>query len=441
MKHAGYLLLLSFLFIFSLSPISCSDSEPHLGQTAMVIIDLGLPDETVSANTSVIDYILNLITPRLAMAQTAPAVFSSITVRITASDLGSVEKTFPPYGSISLNVLSGKQRQFEVTASVAPGEPNAGSRFKGTAIVDLTAGDTVTLPVVMSVNETKIVVPDFNGAKIVMMDTIYGGNLVSRNTSSIFATARTLNPYDIDFDAHGRIYFANNVASSSGGIYRMENINSTWAAGTCVQLVTDTNGVRSISIDRTRNMLYYVDASNDLYKLNLNGGSPTVLISSSASISIATVCVDESSGILYISYMQGTLTQFPYICRYNPETPAFIPSAYPLNPLGLTTASDLIVKNGYLYACFITAQEIIQLPLNLVGATTPPSLTGKPGGNAFLGPHMFIAITNRKIYFIDEREGDGTNLDESIISFAGIDGSEWAVYPNTSGFFNFYSSC
>jgi len=413
-----------------------------LGQTSTVIINLGLQSDH-AADTSIIDKVRRFFV-RDAIAQTAPAAFSSIKVRVTATDIGVIEKEFNPYGTISLNVPAGNLRQFEVIAYVTPVESIAAISFRGTSIANLPAGETVTIPIVMILDETKLVIPDYAGQKIVIMDGLNGSALISKTATDIFDTGGVLRPYDIDFDSRGRIYFANYYAPDAG-VFRMENINSKISDGTCTQIVDSSTEIRSIAIDRIRNILYYVNYSGDLYKLNLSGGSPTILFTSSVNQVAVSVCVDEASGMAYLAYMLGTLTRNPFISKYNPlnETPGLVPPAFPLNPyVGTTPAYDLIVKKGYLYISHYGVRQILQLPLSFSASTIPQTLSGKPGGSyPFYGPHMFIAVANRKLYFIDELEDSGLNTDEAIVSISGIDGSGWGLYPNSTGFFSYYSSC
>jgi hypothetical protein len=428
------LLLLSF---------SCSDSENrHLAllNQAKVVIDLNLSDK--QASSGVLDTIRRLFVQD-AVAATAPAVFSSITVRVTGIDIGLIEKNFTPIEAISLSVPAGNLRWFEVTAYVAPGDPSAAASFRGTAVANLPAGETVNVPVVMSLNETRLVVPDYTGQKIVMMDTGTGQILASKNASDIFGNALTLSPHDIDFDSQGRIYFSNYILGSDGGVFRMDNINSTWNAlstGSCVQLVQNAQA-RSISIDKKRNVLYYTYYSTSntygISSLDLISGASGVIIPAQT-YSLNTVCVDENSGYIYytlvLNFGAGPVY---YIIGRDPATSTDLPNSYP----STATIFDLNVNGGYLYASLSSTAQVARLPLDLI-ITTPPVLTGQPGTtNNFLGPERLLPISKRRLYVIDELGNDGDNSNERIISFTDINGSGWTTYPNDQNIFVFYNAC
>ena len=101
MKHLVHNITLSSLIILAVLCLSCSDSERRmglLGQTSTVIINLGLPDDLVMANPSMIDRIRRFFT-KDAIAQTAPAAFSTVKVRITATDIGVIKGISIPMAS------------------------------------------------------------------------------------------------------------------------------------------------------------------------------------------------------------------------------------------------------------------------------------------------------------------------------------------------------
>jgi hypothetical protein len=217
----------------SAAVISCSDSEsrmsPLLKKTA-VTLNLGLPPENPSADNNSIWNRIRRFFVKDAVAQTAPAAFGSVLVRVAGADFGAMEQTFGGTDAISLSVPSGSLRQFEVIAYTAPGDPSAALSFRGTATADLPAGGTVSIPVVMGLNETKIVAPDGvnqfspGTAGLVMIDNMDGSNWIHRTAASFAGFSGTLSPYDISFDTRGRIYIANN---NTPGVIRMDNINGT----------------------------------------------------------------------------------------------------------------------------------------------------------------------------------------------------------------------
>lgn len=434
MKKIASALILT-AFIAGASLLSCADSESRmpLAGYATVVINLGMHPESETAGLSIIDRVLRLFT-RDAVAGTAPANFSTIKIRITAPDIGSISNDFPPTSIITMIVPGGKRRIFDVTAYVAAGETSAALTFSGTTMADIPAGKTVNVPVLMCVEETKLVIPDRYNFRLVMMDGVNGANTITKINSDLGITS-TIYPYDIDFDARGRIYFSNNIGTT-GGIYQMETINSTVAAGTCVKIASSTTGVSYIAIDRKRNILYYIDeiSSNNLVKYDLDTGTSQTLITGSTSLSPANVCVDEESGYLYISYSVIGAASYRFIREYDPVSASWTGVSSPnLSVLPF----DILVKDGYLYESFVSSGQIVKMSLDLT--TTIGTLT-ESGSNAFLGPHMFLAVTNRKLFVVDEDENDIINTNERVVSFNGIDGSGWEATA-TPGTFVFYSSC
>ncbi len=427
------LILTGFVTTFS-----CSDTEHRIPLgSSRVIINMGLPPETPDAELGLIERIRRLFVPD-AIAQSAPAAFSSILVRVTGADIGTIVQEFGAYEVISMNVPAGALRLFEVTAIVAPGDPSAAASFRARRRRTARPGQTVNVPVVMGLNETKIVVPDYGSSSIVMINSMSGSGFVRKVASDIFGSG-LLRPYDVDVDNHGRIFFANSPGGAPyAGIFRMNSINGTVIDSTCIQIISGSTDVVSLAIDQKRNLLYYVTATPALYKTDLNGFSPQ-LLTTTGFTTISAVAADENSGYIYVAYSVVGTVPIPRICRYNPAGSGSILNVYNSG----SVASDLVVKGDHVYASFVPTPSIIQLPLDLVPAGPPPMLTGKPGGSdPFLGLYRFLAVSNRKFYIIDERSSDGTNANERIVSFGDINGTGWETYPpSPQSIFVFYSAC
>lgn len=434
------------LCIVSVSLFSCSDSENRhlalLGQ-AKVIIDLNLHQED-QASAGILDTIRRLFV-RDAIAQSAPATFSEIRVSVTGTGMSAITRSFAPYDVISMNIPAGSLRRFEVTAYVTPGDPSPAASFTGTSTANLPAGATVSVPVVMNVNEMRLVIPDYcemsiNG-KIVMFDTIKGENRISRTNTDIFNDGLSLSyylrPYDIDFDSHLRIYFANHAYSTDSGVFRMKDMNGSFLSGTC-EMVANVDQIESISIDRKRNILYYSNNSSTISRLNLGNEIPitpeTVITIPSGMINA--VCVDEATG--YVYYVYSLTYDVIAYCNPNIETPEQISDSGSL--LIGSNIFDLIVKNGFLYASDVNSanHRIVQLPLDL--SSIIDTLSVEPDtANNFMGPREFIAVTSRKIYFIDESQTiDGRDDNEKIISISDINGTGYEEYLNSDSYFQFY---
>ena len=126
----------------------------------------------------------------------------------------------------------------------------------------------------------------------------------------------------------------------------------------------------------------------------------------------------------------------PHISRFDPVNLAWVTPVY--NPGA--AAFDITVKTGHLYAAFRTLGEIRQLPFNLDTVATPPVvLTSKPDDtDAFIGPTEFIAITNRKLFVLDDSAW--VDPDDRVVSINDIDVSGWET-TETPGTFRFYYMC
>src|SRR5271157_3286815 len=178
MKRIKMMIYLAALII-NFSMLSCSDSESKLSplfKQTLVVLNLGMPPENPSAYDNTIWNKIRNFFVRDALAQTAPATFSNILVRVSGPDIGIIEQEFGPLGTISFSVPAGSLRQFEVIAYVSPLDPSAALSFRGTAIANLPEGETVSVPVLMTLNETKIVVPDFQNSRIATIDNMSGAN-------------------------------------------------------------------------------------------------------------------------------------------------------------------------------------------------------------------------------------------------------------------------
>jgi hypothetical protein len=418
--------------------LSCSDSEsrmsPLLKQTT-VILNLGLPPENPGAlNDSLWNRIRRFFV-KDAVAQTAPAAFSSILVRVIGADFGVMEKEFGPYGAVSLNVPSGSLRQFEVIAYSAPGDPSAALSFRGTAVANLPAGETVSIPVLMGLNETKIVVPDPFGSspRIVQINDMSGAGWIAKIGTDIGFSAANFYPYDIDFDTRGRIYIANNNgASGYDVVIRIDNINST----SYTPLGSGSgSGIVTLTVDRIRNYVYYA-TSAALGRCNLDGTNPiepiTLTFGAETMSTIRGMDID-ANGILYVAGSNG-LGQ-GRIYRFD-TSQNIVTNSYTTN---LNTPWDTTVRPPYVYiANYGGPSAILQLDMNLqfVGGygTIVAVLDTTPGH--FYGPERFLAIRNDALIIIDE----GSSLDK-LVSIRDITGSNWLTYGSTGegvGQFRFY---
>ncbi|HOT47027.1 MAG TPA: hypothetical protein PLC28_19270 [Spirochaetota bacterium] len=420
---AGYILVCCLLASSALT-ISCSDSERNLGitkQTSTVVINLNLPDKNASLKASVLDRIFSFFV-KDAVAQTAPAAFSSVAVLVTGPDIAPIEKSFAS-SSISFDVPSGAIRQFDVTAHVAPGDPSAAASFRGTSVANLPAGTTVNVPVAMTVNETKLVIPDLQNRRIVIMDDMTGSGWLPR-TQTDFDFYDFFFVYDIDFDARGRIYFTNsyNATNAEGGVWVMENINDLTPQHIF------TGQAYAIAVDRVRNLVYF-SAGSTQSEIWMWDGTKTTQLSAGTYFQTNGIDVEQSTGLLYLAC---NISGYYYIAKYRPGAGDI--ATYPASGGLSEQIWDVAMKGGLVYATVINGSvsannRVICLSSDL----NPSSLLElhRDASSNFIGPKRFVAPLNRRFYVTD----DSTGSNDAIVSFGNIFDIQWILYTRD---FQFY---
>jgi hypothetical protein len=458
MKKSSFIILI--LLSLSFSVLTCSDSEkrlsPLLNQTK-VIIDLGLPPEHAANESTMWDKIRGFFI-RDAVAQSAPATFSSILVRVSGPDIGVMEQSFGPMGTLSLNVPSGSFRQFEVIAYVAPGDPSAALSFSGAAIANLPAGDTVTVPVFMAVNETKIVIPDSysNGLGVTrrlvqldnMSNTFSSWKQLQRSGITGGLVEPFIQPWDVDFDSRGRIYVANNRGNASMGdncVFRIDNINGgtpyLYPEASARTSLLNNYGITSVAVDRVNNYVYYSffnssSGRSELWRSNIYDNSShevlTINVGVEQMVRINGMSSD-SNGMLYIAGQTTGLEN--RIFKYNTSTQIVI-AAFGSGVSYLINPEDTLVKPPYVFVANPGGSnnyKILQLDMNLqfvtgygIQATGVDTAQGH-----FYGPRRFLAIRNDSLIIVDDYT-IGTDLDK-LVSMNNMLGSGWNPIGSSGG--------
>jgi len=338
-KVAGYLAVCG-LIISSVFIVSCSDSERILGvtkQTSTVVINLNLPDKHAMVKRTVLDRIFRLFM-RDAVAQTAPpAAISSITVRVTGQDISPLEYKFNATDSIAFNVPAGNLRQFEVIAHVDPADPSAILSLRGFSVANLPAGQTVYVPVVMILNETKLVIPDMGNNRLVVKGSINDSTWTPITTLPGFTG--TFRPYDVDFDSVGRMYIAN---YGDTGIIRIDNTNGDNLIQSTASLFGNIPYIQTITVDRNNNRLYFA-TNSQIYRSDLDGLNFEPITLTTTFSNLRGIDVDTKGFV----YMTGTTTSPEHIViRYDPlnpfETVSFRNST-------LSTPWDVLIRNKSIY--------------------------------------------------------------------------------------------
>jgi hypothetical protein len=449
MKQGRFFFLIVFLIILSVSFLSCSDSERRLGftkGTTTVVLNLGLQQEHAMAPKSFIDTIFSFFVPE-AVAQTAPAAFSSISVLVTGPDISPIESNFTSGNSISLTVPSGNLRQFLVTAHVDPADPSAALSFRGTSVANLPEGVTVSVPVVMVLNETKIVVPDFRNQRIVIIDNFTTPNWTARTTINWTTMTGTLWPHDVDFDARGRLYIANNV--NPGGVIRMDDINGTGLIQTGNLLFGNINNVVTLAVDRINNYVYF--ATNfALYRSSLDGTSTSsalTLPSIFSGMYIRGIDVD-TSGMLYI-VVAPLSAGLSYIVKYNPNSESQIGTEYSTN---LSNPWDVQVRGSDIYVAnygqYTAGYQIMQFTFSnntfTLATHNGNRSTSTTGTGYFYGASRFLAIRNDVLIVADSNQGSTPTDFDQLVSFSDMSFANWASFGSFGSLndqFKLYSFC
>lgn len=449
--------------------ISCADSESRMplgGATA--IIKLGHSDA--------VDKALAPGAP-LAASETLPpfALFDRVMVTVSGPDIGTIQKNFPYSDTISMDVPAGAVRRFEVTVFVAPFDPDnfltwtAASTFKGTSTANVPAGATVSVPVMMILDETKFVIPDYLNNRIVQFSTI-------PTALATWVPATSTNPVDIDFDARGRIYVLNkSVLSGYDMIYRSETIMTT---GTQVldQAYFPNLTIRAFTIDRRRNILYLAnyDFGIDIISVDLSQSLPAMEMTFLNTVDPSTynpyfsdiTAMDVGNdGMLTIIGNDYNANQI--MMRYNPFMSELVCSegchkiyGFPVGaPFDFSslyiTPKDVQVRGQDV--CVLTQSDMPGFVLLQFQATpagfvlgthfgTIPSIMGPPEKNFFYGPQQFAIRRENLLVVIDEGSYyDMWNhgVDRLVLTDFDI-ARPWTTFGRTGsgdGQFNFYAYC
>jgi len=366
-------------------------------------------------------------------------------------------------------VPSGNLRQFEVTANVAPGDPSAALSFRGTTAANLPEGETVSVPVIMGLNETKIVAPDnvlavsgpYNSTRRVVMFSDMSGagwsSLTQTAVTSLGLSSGSFIPYDVSFDSRGRIYIAN---FSTIGIIRIDNINGTnFLQGSASRFYTGgaaVSSVNTVAVDRIRNVVYFA-TNAELYQSNLDGTN-TQLLPDPASLGTNIMWgIDvDSAGMLYIVARGGTVTQ---MIKYNPYSapPAQIGSAFTVTSTATPSmVFDILIQGQYIYVANVAGNagnQILQLAFSNNAFTIVSSngtrTTTPTGAGQFFGATRFIAIRNDGFIIMDSNQGTSPTDFDRVVSFNDLSFNAWTTYGSFNnsgngdavGLFRFFTQC
>ncbi|HPG48941.1 MAG TPA: hypothetical protein PLL11_00050 [Spirochaetota bacterium] len=455
-------LVMAIFMLAGMSLLSCADDEsrPSLAGDATVIINLGLPPEYETVNASIIDRVLRFFT-RDAVAAPAPAAFGNISIRVTGNGIGSIAKDFPSTGVISMTVPGGGPRTFEVTAIIAPGDPSAIFSFYGSTIANVPSGGTVNIPILMSLNETKLLVPDRRNNRLVLLDNLsLAGWNTTITTSELGAITGGFYPHDIDYDSRGRIYIANWVSSGTD-IIRMDDLNGSNLRQFDINFagVFNLTNVIGVAIDRSRDILYCI-SSTELFKVPLASIENNNMVgvvrldnpSDAISSNLYGIDVDEDG----FPYIVNGLTGNWRITKYNPDL-STAGIMYQLAFPSLNWGYDIKIEKPYIYVLNSSGAADYQVLKYHIDYESPPtatySLVDHFGTNTttanladgmFYGPRKFVGIRNDGLFIINNKE-TVTCLCKMIrlgtLPSLGSGWSAFGAHGGGAGQFRFYSNC
>jgi len=386
----------------------------------------------------------------VSMKQPAGAV-TSIALVVSGPGMSTIARSLSPTETqATLEVPAGKDRIFTVLVSTRH------LTFKGESSVDLLPGQSVAVAVQPTLAATPIIVPDpYDMLRLVQIDDMSGSGWTEISSSNLTAAGISVptdfRPWDVDFDAHGRVYIANR----SDGIVRIDDINAgnpLWFARGSV----GTFQAWGIAVDRIRGWIYFTNGTVlNRSSVGEPAASPVTIDLSDLPFSEFTLygLDTDSEGYLYIGAEDSGVYG---VYKINPAPPPARASlaASPFLDGALFTATgtpayiDVVVKDPYVYVTNQTGgagSRILQLTkgLELVegfGDAAPP-LPTLPGTGDFYGPVRFVAILNKKITVIDEPPFDLSNADDRLVAFDDMNGLGWVTYGTRgsgTGQFDFF---
>ncbi len=349
-----------------------------------------------------------------------PEIITGGTLRIEGPESEAVVKSFDKGDdAIKIVVPSGRQRRIELEINLDTdpiANPGPVLSFIGTAFVDLAPNEVKRLSLKMIPGRTKILVPDRNGNKVLQIFGLHLPNTALVNQASLSwpVGGSFFWPSDIDLDARGRIYVANNYTSPYDVIVRLDSIPDPTP-----EFLQADGQVEALAVDKYNNLLYYsaYNASlgyNTFWYVNMNvasGPPPQVQISLPTEYSYITGIDTDRDGFVYIT--GGS--EPPFVVKLKPKSAEIVASFMddPMSPV-LSSPQDIIVKDNGVFVSnpyngtpdtAILRFRASDLSLDAAGSggtrdgfTLPPVTT--PG--ILWGPSKFIGNTTREFFILDE---------------------------------------
>jgi hypothetical protein len=351
--------------------------------------------------------------------------FSSITVKVSGSDMSPVTATATGYaGSLSIQVPAGSGRLVELTAVPASGStaPIFAKSYFGSTTADLSEGQTTSVTIKLALSETKLILPGRESAESPF--TLRMADSLKSAISSPFAEE----PNGIAIDQYGRLF----VSNSDGYVRRLTNLT-----GAPDLLGPFPAYPGPMAYDAARNRLY-------VYCTPPEQGDPqlTFVDLSVSTSAYSTVMIPEgyytyreyypiavdNDGYLYIGLWNNEETFGIAKLAVTGSGQDFVPSAvvgfatdFGSSDMYWGNIADITVKDGILYLA-LSDQVESDYPENLLSrgkvvamdTSTMGKLweTGWVGNQAqfpspadrnkqFVSPIFFVATAPRKLYVAD----------------------------------------
>ncbi len=370
----------------------------------------------------------------MSLAKGLPVTPSSIALVVSGPGMETIAKVLAAAssGSESLEVPAGPARTFTFLANT----PSV--TFKAEATVDLAAGETKEIFLSPVLSDTQIVVPDpYLNYRLVQISDMSGSGwyAIQYNAPGLTKAGMTsltqFLPYDVDFDAQGRIY----VANAYDGVVRLDSIygnNADWFARGAGAPI----GALAIAVDRANQLLYYANGSSLSVVVTEPLGTPSTL-TGSTSTNITGLAVGPDGSLYLTNYGYGN---GGFLIKYDPFSQTVLASY----PSALSTdwdPWDVTVQGGYVYTThvlpFSGVKKVARSDLNL---TPIDEYTGS-ASDPFYGPRRFVAILSWKPTVIDE--GYAGSDSNRLATFGDMAGSGWTTYGSTgssTGQFEFFTA-
>jgi hypothetical protein len=372
---------------------------------------------------------------------------SAGTIEVTGSGMAPISANLGPGESTkSFEVPSGKART--VTLSLT----GSTVKLSGSATVDLLPGQTKTITLKPTVTSSKIIIPDKQNSRIVQIDLMDGTGWKEIGAPSLDPTTGPADffPFPSDFDAGGRVYFAND--SSTGnflkGILRIPDIDHP--ADFEEVLSSAAYSLAGFVIDRQSNTLYFVrEDGPGLWRLQLDGGSVPSLVpdsdtewnSAAYPNFVANPMAIDARGRIYIADVGN---DHKILARIDLSRPVgsrilvFDPTAYS----GAVDFSlqgriqDIIVIGETLYVLYPYSglsggKAVVSFDTDLNPLSTFGDVVSIPSGvGDFAFPFFFPRLVGegKTVYVMDDPSSGGY---DRIISFDSMTGLNWKSYGSS----------